>query len=421
MSPLLSRRLPALALTFFGFVSVGRLAAADAVTDWNALTVQFTNAANRAAPTFIFDPVMVHVAIHDAVQAYQHRFETYNAPIPNASGSIDAAIAAAAQTVLLNRFPTQSAAINLAYTNFLSSHGLATNDPGVAVGQQAAQNIIQRRANDGSFPENPEVFTGSTEAGQWRPTQPTFAVPMASPWAGSVTPYVLRDTEELLHEPPPPQLTSGAYTKAYEEVKAMGARTGSSRTPAQTTLAVFYSGVFLTITESTVRTVAQAHLVDVGDTARLFAIANMAAADALINAWNNKRTYNFWRPSTAIANGEEDGNPRTIGDPSWLPLFNDPPYPDYTSGANSITGAMMRTLENFFGDEVAPFNVVTTALQNGAAMAPRSYTSFSAVAQDVTDARVYMGIHFRFADTVARRQAYQAADQVFAHALRPLD
>jgi hypothetical protein len=238
---------------------------------------------------------------------------------------------------------------------------------------------------------------------------------------GQVTPFAQRHRDGLLHEPAPPQLTSGAYAKAYNEVKALGRRTGSTRTSEQTTMALFYSGNFLTIMNGVLRTVALARIVDIGDTARLFALANMAGADATMNAWANKRAYNLWRPSTAIVNGDVDGNARTDVDAAWLPLIADPPYPDYTSGANSIAGAVARSLEKFFSADGYTFEVSTNALQNGQPIAPRIYHSFSALADDVVEARILLGIHFRFADTVARRQAKQSADQAFAHELQPLD
>jgi hypothetical protein len=311
------------------------------------------------------------------------------------------------------------AQVDAAYASYLASKGLAVNNPGVAVGQLAALHIIQNRANDGAFPPNPEVFTGSTAPGQWRPTPPGFA-PMAAPWIGNMKPFVQKDTEGQLHEPPPPSLTNGLYTRDYNEVKAMGGRTNSARTPQQTTMALFFSGNFVTMLSGVVRSVALARLTDIGDSARLFALAYVSASDSAINAWNNKRRYNVWRPSTAILNAAGDGNPRTDDDPLWLPLINDPPYPDYTSGANSLTGAITRALENFFDDDVWLFTATTNATENGAAIAPRTYYSFSALADDVVDARVLLGIHFRFADEVARRQGKQSADQVFAHAFQPI-
>ena len=412
-------------LVLVGLLAAAAPAAADVVTDWNAIAVGVWNGVARPAPVPPSDLAMMHIAMHDAVQAYQHRFKTYNAPIPNAAGSVIAAVATAARDVLVSRLqlPTPNAVfiaqVNATYADYLAANGLLPGDAGVLVGQQAAMNIIVRRANDGSWPANPEVFTGSTGLGEWRDARG-----MTTPWLGQVTPFGQRDTDELRPEPPPPDLTTGAYTKAYNEVKLMGRRTPPhGRTSQQTTMALFYGGNFLTQTQGTLRTVALARINDVGDSARLFALATMSAADALINAWDNKRVYNFWRPSTAIHNGEGDGNPRTAGDAAWLPLFppGDPPYPDYTSGANSITGATMRALENFFGDNAWTFNVSTTATENGQPIPPRTYQSFSAVADDVVEARILLGIHFRFADVVARRQAKQSADQAFAHTLQRLN
>jgi len=160
-------------------------------------------------------------------------------------------------------------------------------------------------------------------------------------------------------------------------------------------------------------------LSDVGETARLLALANISSADAFILSWNKKRTYAFWRPSTAISEGDFDGNPKTAGDLAWLPLIDDPPYPDYTSGANSITSAFMRTLALFFGDDNCTFTVATAVPQ--AVQKVRTYSRFSAVADDVVEARILLGIHFRFADVVGRRQAKQIADLAFGHLLRPLE
>jgi hypothetical protein len=409
-----------------GTLGCATQASADVVTDWNALAVGFINQAGRPAPFPPVDLAVMHIAIHDAVQAYQHRFKTYNAPIPNAAGSPVAAVAKAAHDVLVSRFqipapmPALIAQVDTAYTNYLMSKGLPVNDPGVAVGERAALNAILNRANDGAFPSNPEIFTGSTEPGQWRPTPPAL-LPMAAPWMGNVTPFAQKDTEGQLNEPDPPHLTSGLYTRDYNEVKKMGARTGSARTPEQTTFARFYSGNFIIILQGVLRTVSLARVTDIGDSARLFALANISGADSLINVWNNKRFYNFWRPITAINKGDDDGNPRTEADPAWLPLIDTPPYPDYTSGANGVTGATMRALENFFGDDVWTFIATTNALEGGLPIAPRTYHSFSAMAADVVEARILLGIHFRFADTVARRQGYQSADRAFAKVLKPLN
>jgi hypothetical protein len=393
-------------------------ASADVVTDWNAITLATVGAGSRPVPSGMLDIAMVHIAMHDAIQAFQHRYETYNDPIPGAAGSPIAAAAKAARDVLARRFEAQADTLEATYQSYLNANGLLATDAGVAVGQAAATNIINRRQNDGSFPTNPEIYTGGFAMGQWRPTPPAL-LPMSAPWYGDVTPLVLRDTPGLLPEPPPPDLGSGAYAKAYNEVKAYGARFNSARTPAQTDLALFYSDNFFAQLNRAVRGIAVAHLTDIGDTARLFALANVAGADALMSAWNTKRLYSFWRPSTAIQNGNADANPRTVGDPNWLPLINDPPYPDYTSGANTITAAFMRTLGLFFGDDAMTFPVTSTVA--AVVQKTRVYARFSAVADDVVEARILLGIHFRFADTVALRQGKQAAEWVFGHSLQPLD
>ena len=388
------------------------LARADVVSDWNAITLQ-TAIPVRPGPSAILDLAMVHAAMHDAIQAFQGRFESYGAPIPNASGSPVAAAARAAHDVLVARFASQSGTLDTLLDNYLIGLGLQ-GDTGLIVGQQAAANILNLRAGDGSFPATSEVFTGGTGAGEWRPTPPAFA-PMATPWLGAVTPFTLKDPTRF-RMPPPPSLSSGRYVRDYNEVKALGSINSAARTQAQTDLAFFYSDNFLALWERTLRGIADTNITNIGDSARLFALTNLATADALITAWDGKRLYYFWRPITAIQNGNDDGNPRTAGDASWLPQIptNTPPYPEYPSGANNLTGAMTRTLERFFGNEMT-FSV-TSAFVNQT----KIYQRFSDMADDVVDVRIYQGIHFRTADVIARRHGTRIADMAFSHFLRPV-
>jgi len=150
----------------------------------------------------------------------------------------------------------------------------------------------------------------------------------------------------------------------------------------------------------------------------MFALVNMAMADSLIAAWDGKIAWSFWRPVTAIRQGDNDGNPRTVGDPAWSPYFGTPNYPDYPSGANNLSGAATTMLENLFGADEPSFSLFS----NTASPSPgeRTYTRLSDAARDVVDARIFMGIHFRFADTVALRQGRHAANWAFGHFLRPL-
>lgn len=395
-------------------LSWAALARADVVSDWNSIAAQ-TAISARPGPSSILDLAMVHVAMHDAIQAYQGRFESYSGAIPNASGSSIAAAARAAHDVLVARFPSQSATLDTLLDSYLNGLGLQ-GDPGLIIGAQAATNILNLRAGDGSFPSNPEVFTGGTEPGEWRPTPPKFA-PMATPWLGAVTPFTLQQDVTVFRSPPPPSLDSGEYVKEYNETKALGSINSTARTQAQTDLALFYSDNFLALWERTLRGISDTNINNIGDSARLFALANLAAADALIAAWDGKRFYHFWRPITAIQNGDDDGNPLTAGDATWMPMIptNTPPYPEYPSGANSLTGAMTRTLKRFFGDKVT-FSVMSAFTNE-----TKTYSRFSDMADDVVNVRIYQGIHFRSADEVARRHGTRIADMAFSNFLRPVD
>ena len=395
-----------------------RPAVADVVVDWNVIVAQtlVTGAATRPGPSGLFDYAMVHAAIHDAIQAFERRFEPYCSAIPNASGSPVAAAATAAYEVLADQFPAQAGALLITYGAYLTSHGLVGN-AGVTVGHQAAACILNLRSGDGRFPSNPEAFFGGTAPGEWRPTG-LSTVPMVAPWIGTVVPFTLKDPTQFRASPPPPHLTSGLYARDYNEVKALGALVNSDRTPEQTDIGYFFADNAVAYWNRALRPLADAHLSDIGDSARLFALVNIAMADAVITAWDSKRFWHFWRPITAIHEGNADGNPRTEGDATWQPLITTPNYPDYTSGANNLSGATTTMLANFFGTDDVTFSITSTTPQ--AIQKTRTYDRFSDAAADIVDARIYEGIHFRFADTVARRQGMHVANWAFSHFLRPI-
>src|SRR5262245_24898963 len=402
-------------------------ARADAVTDWNAIAIQTISAEMpaRPVPVAFIDMAMVHAAVYDAVQAIDRRFKPYHMEIPGASGSPEAAAAKAAHDILVNLFPAQTMSLDTTYAQYLSSHGIAPNDPGVEVGRAAARGILDLRANDGRFPPNQVPFVGATNPGAWRPTEsfigtppapPSFA-PMLTPWVANVTPFTLKSGDQWRAKAPP-ALTSREYTRDYYEVKAMGARFNSARTPEQTDFAIFWAANYVALWNRAVRDIAAARVHNIGDSARLFALVNLSMADAGITAWNTKVAYNFWRPITAIRLGDEDTNPATVGDPDWQPLINTPNYPDYTSGANNVTGAATRALALYFGSDEMTFTVMTTNTM--AIQQTRAYSRFSDAADDVVTARVFEGIHFRFADAEARKQGRHVAQWAFAHFLKPL-
>ena len=392
---------------------------ADVIADWNAIAVQSTVTAGRPGPSGVIDVAIVHAAMYDAVQAIERRYEPYYAEIPGATGSPIAAAARAARDVLLNRFPTQNVAIETAYQQYLVTNGIPESDPGLAVGASAASTIIAMRSCDGSFPTGPQVpFIGGTGIGVWRPTPPANS-PMAAPWLGHVMPFFMTRPSQFRAEPPP-AINSREYMRDYNEVKSVGASTGSSRTPEQTDVAYFYAGNTGVIWNRALRDIANARFYNVADSSRMFALATMAVADALITSWNDKTHYVFWRPITAIREGDADGNPATTGDPTWNSLITTPNYPDYTSGAVNFATATTKMLEHFFETDSISFSLTTTNTAP-TTQDTRTYNRLSDAAQDVVDARIYAGIHFRFADEAARKQAREIALWGYRNYLRPVN
>jgi hypothetical protein len=393
----------------------------DAVVDWNRITVDAVTA-GRPGPIGIVDIALVQIAVHDAVQALENRFEPYLFDTERASGRRSAAVAAAAHDMLAGMYPAQAATLDPIYFNYLADNGL-TGDPGLAVGQQAAARILPiRRVNPDPLPP---PFVGSNDVGVWRPTpsflgnppMPAPFSPMAAPWMAKLDPFTLTSPTRFRPEPPP-ALTSPRYTKDFNEVKALGSFASTARSAEQTDLAYFYSGNIPAQWNSALRGIATRYLHRTGDSARLFALANMATADALISAWDSKAHFVFWRPVTAIVEAEHDGNAQTVADAAWQPLINTPNYPDYTSGANNVAGAMTRTLELFFDTDRVTFDVTTAVPQ--AVRKTRTYRRFSDAADDMVEARILLGIHFRFADVAARKQGRQVADWTVNHYLLPL-
>jgi len=401
------------------YVSLGVAppAGADVITDWNTtLLATIAAAPPGAGPSRIIDITVVHIAMHDAVQAIQQRFETYSPGITPASGSVIAAVSKAARDVLVNRFPEQTASLDATYQAYLTSHLLTPDDPGVAAGAQAAAAIIQGRVGDGYNPVPPPAFFGGTGVGQWRPTVVNAAgqpAPMAASYLANTKTFVV-ETPWQFFSGTPPQVTSRQYTEEYNEVKALGRNVGSTRTPEQTALATFYSDNALNYWNRTLRMLADRYITDAGDSARMFALVNIALADAAITSWSSKIQWNFWRPVTAIQLGDSDGNRRTAGDPTWQPLFATPNYPDYTSGANALGGAATEMLRMFFRTDRVAFSMIGA---NG----NRDYTAFSDVGNDIVEARMLMGIHFRFADVIGRSSGQSVGRWVYRYSLRSLD
>jgi hypothetical protein len=252
-------------------------------------------------------------------------------------------------------------------------------------------------------------FFGGTKPGEWRSPGP-----MAFLFLATTKPFALTRPSQF-RPPPPPPMVSQRYRREYDEVKALGDSTAHPN--ATTDTALFWSVNFFAQWNEALRLIVESHPMSVGDSARAFALANMAMADAAIAVWESKRFYNFWRPSTAIQNGDSDGNARTVADITWKPLLADPPYPDYVSGANGVTAGFTGVLQLLFGDD---FDFVVRTTHGDVADKEREYSSFSQAQQEVVEARILLGIHFRSADEEARRLGNRVARWTFQKFLRPV-
>jgi hypothetical protein len=402
-------------------IPLGAVPAASAATprtgdptviyDWNVIAINTLIGDTGKKPQEAFLYVgFVNAAIYDAVVGIDGRYQPYrlHARAPHRA-SDQAAAVVAAHKVLVTYSPYAQATLDAAYAASLAQipDGKAKTN-GIAYGTRAADNLIALRANDGR--NAPILFTQPPAPGVWRPTPPDF-LPMYVPWMGAVTPLLVRSGAQFGEPGPPPALTSRRYTRDFAEVKALGSATSTARTPDQTSTALFFSGSPLVAYNAAMSNQVTMRDLDIVDAARMFAAVNMSIADAVISIWHAKYLYGFWRPITAIALADTDGNPATTADPTWLPLLTTPPYPDYVSGYSGVTGAFTRALAETLGTRHLRLTLTSTAVPN----ATRHYDSGKALDRDVIDARVWLGIHFRFADTRGVAMGHHVADWALDH------
>jgi PAP2 superfamily len=376
-------------------------ARADTVTQWNAIAVNALVADGQGA-TANAHLAMVHGAVYDAVNAIDKRYEPYLA-MPRAKRwySQDAAAATAAYRVLVDSdppvvLPEHQAALAASLKPLYDASLAAippgrAKDGGIATGNAAADAMIAARRNDGRF--GPFRFSVGTLPGQWRPVLPLF-VNDPGAWLKDVKPFLIENSSQFAGRGPY-ELTSRRYAKEFNEVKTLGAIDSTTRTPDQTQAGRFWGATNAIATwGSLYRNIAEQHGGSLADNARLFAMLYFAGADAAITVWADKAKFSFWRPITAIREAATDGNRRTLADPNWLPLVNTPPYPEQPSGLSSLSAASVRTLQDFFGTDDVAFGATN------AVGITRNYTTFSQAVDEVVDARVWSGLHFRNADEV---------------------
>lgn len=397
---------------------------AGTVRVWNANALAALGAAGQPPNVAVLHMAMVQGAVYDAVNSIDGGHEPFLDGLPAASpeASMDAAVATAAYRVLdgLGRAPVPAlppavrANLLIQYDQTMASipDGSAKT-LGVEAGAAAAMAMLEARDGDGRYVPFP--LTVGMEPGEWRPAPPSNAIDPNS-WVSEVDPFTLLSTSQF-RTPGPRNLNSAAYAQEYNEVKSLGA-VNSARNPEQEAIARFFNVSPLELLNRTYRTISQTQGLSLVEDARLFAMLNVAGADAIINCWNDKRFHSFWRPYTAIHEGDNDGNKWTVGDTNWTPLEPTPPYSDHTSGYNCIAGSLMNTGKAFFGTDQMDFSVVRIA--PNVPNVTRDYHRLTDVVDDTMDARVLQGIHFRSADVQGARIGRQVAEWVDANAFQPV-
>jgi membrane-associated phospholipid phosphatase len=406
---------------------------ADEITDWNQTLFRAALVAGTTPLAITRVAAIVQAAVFDAVNGIEHRYRPIHVTAAGPAGaSRDAAAVGAAYATLVALYPTQKStfdgrlAISLAEIGTHESSGAVTS--GLLWGQQVAGLILTWRSTDGVAPA-PPPFLGGTAVGQWRPTPPGFG-PGASPQYATMTPWVL-DVPWQFRPTGPPLLGSERYAAEFNETKTMGSILSVTRTPDQTVASWFWAaGTASQIWNGTAVSLIEYSRgeSDHGDrdrndrrpsstleNARLFARLNLAIADAAIGCWDAKYTYAFWRPVTAIPLAASDGNAATVEDPAWTPLLGTPAHPEYPSGHSCFSGAAAGVLAAYFGER--------TRFRAGSDLLPgiaRSFRSFSAALEEVENARIFAGIHFRSATHDGQTLGTAVAEYVMENAMQPL-
>ena len=406
----------------FTTLTVPAVARADAVTQWNANANAAILAANPTAHSSVLSSAMVQGAVYDAVNGIVGGYEPYLVkPAVNPWDSTDAAVATAAYRVLLAVVPpSQTAALATLAAQYSAALAAvpagAAKNGGIAAGEAAAAAMLAARTNDGRNPTTPFPFVFGTTPGVWRVSLP-LTTPEPTPWVGNVKPFLVPDVE-MLRTKGPNDLTSNKYAKDLNEVESLGSLSSTTRTPDETSAAIFWQSPPLFLWGGLERSLSARFGLSTAENARLFAEVSLGEADAAIGCWNDKYYWNFWRPIDAIQLADTDGNRRTTADPAWRPLFDPatpttpalttPNFPDHPSGHSCLTGATMSMMRDFFNTDRLSLDIVSTRFA-GTPQATRHFDSFSDVEEEVINARVWGGIHFRTADEQGARLGKEVA------------
>jgi hypothetical protein len=387
---------------------------ADTVTDWNQTAIEVLKVARVGVGSGpgLRTLAMVHVVMFDAINSVQGRYTRYIATIPAVPGaSAEAAAAAAARQVLVQLYPNQKSMVDEAYAASVKAipDGAAKSD-GIALGEQVAAAIQADRSTDGS--NVPDTYRPHTSPGVWVPTTPPAVAQYAR-----VKPWALKSADQF-RPGPPAQLSSASYARDYNETKNLGGAKSTARTPEQSEAVKFWgTGNLAPAWQAAARQLSATKGLTLAENARLFALLNMGVANSAIADWDAKFTYNFWRPVTAIRNGDMDGNDATERDSGWTPLNATPMHPEYPSQAAISAGVAVGVLESVFGASPA-IPITATDL-----MDPKLTRQFNGIAQmseEHINVRVWGGIHFRNSLDVGNDMGRKIAAYLIENSLKPV-
>jgi len=400
-----------LALLFMASLIVPGVAAADAVTEWSEIAVATAAAGKHGAADASRTSALVHTAIFDAVNAIEVRYTPYKIKATAPAGaSAEAAAVAAAHAVLVRLYPDQKSALDQASGKSLGRilDGSAKTD-GIAVGEKVGAETVDLRANDGATA--PNTYRPVTAPGVYVMT----VLPVSSHW-GKVTPWVL-DRGSQFRPGPPPALTSSEWVRDCNEVKELGGLKSTVRTAEQTDIARFWAVVGPASWDPVLRALAGGPGRTLLQNARMFALAEMAAADAYIAVFDAKYAYNLWRPITAIRNGDLHGGGAVSRVPDWEPLIATPLHPEYPCAHCITSAALAAVLEAEFGPT---FPIEVTMTSPTAPGVVRRWTTANAFTDEVSMARIYAGIHYRTSMVVGQTMGRQIGEVAVQKYLKPV-
>ena len=378
----------------------------NVVVQWNAIasTTIVTNAKEASVASGAWFAYL-HLAIFDAVNAIDHRFQPYlfTADAP-ACANRDAAAIAAAHRILVNYFPTQQAGLDPQFAASIAaiSDTSANISAGLAVGEASARAMITARANDGLLAKVP--YTPLVGPGFWLPTAPAFGAPL-TPWLGQMMPFTMSSPDQFFPDEGPDALDSQQWIDDYNEVMTLGAINSTVRTPTQTEIGLFWTEHTGQQYARAFRNLATQKGLDTSDTARLMAMLWAGYADGGIGCWNAKFAFSFWRPVTAIRAG--GGNTALTADPNWSPLTNTPSHPEYPAAHGCVTGAVSTILAGYFGTPNLTFSVDSKVTNTS-----HAFTSTTDLMHEVEKARIYAGFHYHHSVIQGRVLGLKVGHQV---------